>query len=74
MDEIFERFIVADPYRIALRVELYTQLLNLPDPPDLPPRRRRVIYPFPVNREALLVWLHSAHTQHRLLDARGEAA
>ncbi len=71
MPDIFERFIV-DPLIQARRCGLLAQLLELPDEPAMPRRGVRVRYALPVNRQALLAWLSQAHTQHRLLEARGE--
>jgi hypothetical protein len=54
----------------------YVELLSQADPPDLPPRRTRACRPWcgprTVDPDALLVRLHSAHTQYRILDSRGE--
>ena len=75
MTSTIPRFIVADPYQVAHQVELYTRILERPDEPAMVGLRcHRVIYRLPVNRDALLAWLHQAHTQYRLLAERGEAA
>jgi hypothetical protein len=56
------------------RLQAMTALLRQPDPAELPPRRYRPIYTVPVGRDALVVSLHTAYTQHRLLARRGEVS
>jgi hypothetical protein len=56
------------------RLQAMKALLRQPDPAELPPRRYRPIYTVPVGRDILVASLHTAYTQHRLLDTRGEVS
>ena len=66
------RYMFPDRVAAAYRLAVYTELLAQPDPPWLPPRRRRQVYTYPIFGDWQKADYACAWTQHLLEAARGE--
>ena len=69
---IIERYVAPDPLAVFRRVAVFEQLLALPDPSDLKPRRSWQVYDTPIFGDLLKADLARAYVQWRMEQERGE--